>query len=119
MVENIINRYIAYSVSDKLWNSTRDRMMYENFVKIFEKYHKGKYYGQWGLNHAFQGRQGGVDWFAALLDQEQDSPLKGKILSIVYLYQDCKAITNGKYKVYSCNSYQLRPGIRPHLVRET
>ncbi len=96
--QNIIYRDVAYKKRENEWNSTRDEMMYENFLKIYDQYPAGKFYGQWGLNHAFQQKQGGVNWFAARLDNEKDSPLKGKILSIVYLYQDCEHILNGNYR---------------------
>ncbi|MFP4016697.1 MAG: hypothetical protein ACLFUI_06665 [Halanaerobiales bacterium] len=47
----------------------------------------------------------GVDWFASLLDQNDESPLKGKILSIVYAYQDCTQINNGAYKINPLSTF--------------
>ncbi|MGM0438178.1 MAG: hypothetical protein ACQEQD_07885 [Bacillota bacterium] len=103
--DNLINRYIAYKKRNEEWNITRDKMMYDNFLKIYSRYSDGKYYGQWGLNHAFQEKQDGVNWFAAKLDNDVDSPLKGQILSIVYLYQNCTRINNnGEYSETSMSN---------------
>lgn len=102
---NVINRYKAYQKKNNEWNITRDKMMYDNFLKIYSRYSDGKYYGQWGLNHAFQKKQDGVNWFASKLDNDGDSPLKGQILSIVYLYQNCTRINNnGKYSETSMSN---------------
>ena len=103
--DNIVNRYIAYEKRNKAWNNTRDKMMYDNFLRIYSRYSEGKYYGQWGLNHAFQEKQDEVNWFAAKLDNDEDSPLKNQILSIVYLYQNCTRINNnGEYSETSMSN---------------
>lgn len=107
--DNIINRFIAYQTKNSKWNSTRDKMMYDNFLRIYSRYSDGKYYGQWGLNHAFQEKQDGVKWFASRIDNEVDSPLKDQILSIVYLYQNCTRINNnGKYSETSMSNNNSR-----------
>lgn len=110
---NLLNRFIAYQEKgqDRLFfNQTRDQMMYDNFIKIYPQLPAGKFYGQWGLNHGLQKRQAGVDWFAARLN-EKASPFRGKLLTIIYLYQDCWQMTRsgggnyGKRKLttYSSN----------------
>lgn len=63
-------------------------MMYENFQVIQNELPEGKYYGQWGLGHTFQTKEKDIMWFAAYLNGE-DSRFKGKILTIIYNYDDC------------------------------
>lgn len=103
--DNILNALDAYSKSDEQWNSTRDAYIYNNFKKLHAKLPKGKYYGQWGLNHVYQAKEGDTTWFAAHLNNS-DSEFKGKILSIAYYYSDSTVMTkvnNNQYSTDTCN----------------
>lgn len=95
--ENIIAQVKAYK-DDNAFNQIRDERMYENFKKIYPHIQKGKFYGQWGLNHAFQREQMNTSWLASRMNGS-DSPVKGKVLSIVYLYKNCKYRTAHEYKL--------------------
>jgi hypothetical protein len=64
----------------------RNETMYTNFQKYYSKLPKGKYFGQFGMNNIFEKGIRGKEYFASLLNSETNSPVKGKILSIVYLY---------------------------------
>lgn len=71
------------------WNNIRDKMIYENFELIERRLPKGKYFGQWGVNHGFQSKEKDIKWFAALLNDNK-SKFKDKILSIAFNYDNCK-----------------------------
>lgn len=126
--DNILNTIEAYYKQDgsrqdnQVFNAVRDKKMYENFLKIYSHLPQGKYYGQFGLNHAFQKMQGNIDWLASLMNSSA-SPVKGKILSIAYVYEDCQQMypSNGSYFVgnmsdYASNDGLLEPYLKSDLV---
>lgn len=101
--ENIIAQVKAYEgKTNNSFNQIRDSKMYDNFKKIYLRMPNGKFYGQWGLNHTFQKRQASVDWLASLMNSS-DSPVKGRILSIVYLYDNCEMMCRD-YKTTELNT---------------
>lgn len=106
--DNILNALDAYSKSDEQWNSTRDAYIYNNFKKLHTKLPKGKYYGQWGLNHIYQTKEEDTLWFAAHLNKSE-SEFKGKILSIAYYYTDSTVMTKVNNKQYSTDTYSEMP----------
>lgn len=99
--QNILNTVAAYenNNNDYDWNNTRDKFIYENFLAIQEELPKGKYYGQWGLNHAFQSEEDGVMWFGAYLNRE-GSAFKDKILTIAYFYDNCMQMNRTNTRAY-------------------
>lgn len=98
---NVLNASKAYryTANDIKWNNIRDGMIYENFLAIQRELPKGKYYGQWGLNHTFQAREKKIMWFGSYLNAE-DSIFKDKILTIIYSYDDCEQMTRPSYGTY-------------------
>lgn len=101
--QNVLNTDISYknNGSSYEWNNTRDKIIYENFLILTEDLANGKYYGQWGLNHAFQSVEDGVMWFGAYLNSD-GSAYKNKILTIAYFYDQCNQMNrsnSGKYSV--------------------
>ena len=104
--ENVLTRFEAYNNRDSMkFNNIRDKQMYENFKKIYSHLPRGKYYGQWGMNHTYQRSQNGVNWVASLMDNKDDSPVQGKILSIIYFYKDCMQMQKGKNNPKKINTY--------------
>ncbi len=77
------------------WNNTRDKMIYENFELIERRLPKGKYFGQWGVNHGFQSKEKDINWFATLLNDKK-SKFKDRILSIAFNYDNSKQM--GKFR---------------------
>lgn len=63
----------------------RDEKMYENFKRIHSTLPKGKYYGRYGDSHIL--KQG--FHLAEVMDKDNDSPVKGKVLSIYNDYLNC------------------------------
>jgi len=88
------------------WNNTRDKMMYENFQILQKELPKGKYYGQWGLNHTFQSKEKDIMWFAAYLNSE-DSIFKDKILTVIYNYDDCEKMGTSTVGSYTTNELEF------------
>lgn len=90
VVKNILN-YEEASKNKRNqvdWNNLRDSMIYENFEIVNRRLPKGKYFGQWGVNHLFQSKEKDIKWFASRLNDE-NSAFKDKILSIAYNYENC------------------------------
>ena len=101
---NVLNKVEAYKHKEDPvdWNNTRDKMMYENFQILQKELPKGKYYGQWGLDHTFQSKEKDKMMFAAYLNSN-DSIFKDKILTVIYNYDNCEKIDtsgNGSYTTY-------------------
>jgi hypothetical protein len=107
--QNILNAIEAYSVfllkNDKNFNEIRDKKMYENFVKLYPRLPEGKFFGQFGTDHVFQKPTQHGAWVASLM-QGDDSPVKGRVLSIVCAYKNCMKMTKiGKKGYYSTDKW--------------
>jgi len=119
VVKNAIYRNEAYSTEEKDFNKIRDKRIFENFKEINSLLPKGKYYGQWGLNHIFQGKQLGVNWFGALLNQSSD--FRDKIISIGYSYDNCTYMskgTDGNYSEKRIDEYKSQLSYFDGFVRD-
>ncbi len=107
VADNICNKFVAYDAKDSpiagAFNDLRDKMIYENFQKVYPRLPAGNFFGQWGLNHIFQKRQGNTDWVASLMNQT-DSPLHNKILSIAYIYLASQRLERYLYKAVPIHS---------------
>ncbi|QOR34911.1 hypothetical protein IMX26_15835 [Clostridium sp. 'deep sea'] len=90
-VNNIRNALVSYNGD---FNSTREKSIYTNFEQIYEHYPKGKYFGQWGAEHIYQHDCDtylkDISRFAMQLKQES-SPIKGRVLSLNYAYNNSKS----------------------------
>ena len=84
--DNLLSRYKVYNGNN--FNAIRDKQMYENFIRIHNRLPTGKYYGQLGLSHVFQRQTSYVDWFGSILNK--NPMFQDKVLSIVYVYDNCK-----------------------------
>ena len=103
--QNILNSLKSYERdNDDDWNNTRDKFIYENFKAVEQEFPKGKYYGQWGLNHIYQAKEENVMWFGSYLNS-QESEFKDKILSIAYIYDDCKQMGRKNNNRDNSNKY--------------
>jgi hypothetical protein len=75
--------------------------MYDNFNILYNKLHKGKYYGEFGFEHVLQHKSTSTESFAARISNS-NSNLKGKVYSIGYVYENCQ-VTNPE------NDYKYPP----------
>lgn len=105
---NVLNQIEAYKHNEDEvdWNNTRDKMIYENFQTLQKELPKGKYYGQWGLNHTFQSKEKDIMWFAASLNSD-DSIFKDKILTVIYNYDDCEMMGKTGNRGYTTNELSI------------
>lgn len=87
-IENYLNAYASNNLE-----SLREPCLYSNFKRIYSNLPKGKYFGEFGLEHIYQIAY--KTKFAMYLNNS-DSPVKGKVLSIAYAYQDCKKMVWGE-----------------------
>lgn len=104
---NVLNIVESYKHEEYVdWNNTRDNMIYENFQILQKELPKGKYYGQWGLNHTFQSKEKDIMWFAAYLNSD-DSIFKDKILTVIYNYDNCKMMGKTDNMGYTNNELNI------------
>ncbi|MCU0392650.1 MAG: hypothetical protein MUE81_16180 [Thermoflexibacter sp.] len=66
---------------------TRENAIWQNFLKLAQKYPQAKFYGQFGGYHV-QQQSNGLR-MAALIQHSASSPVRGQVLSIQYTYQNC------------------------------
>ena len=97
-----------------LWNAARDKAMYASFLKQADKDGEAKYFGQWGLNHVFQGEQMGVDWFASFVDTTET--YEGAIFSMVLVYEDSHYLTSFTHDALPFSSYQTESNLVGQLA---
>ncbi len=91
VVQNIIDGFQAFELMlTGRWNSSefRDERSFENFLKLYPQLDRGNFFAQWGDLHTFQRDYHGFSWLAAHLASEK-SPLRVKVFSILYTYEDC------------------------------
>ncbi|MDV3429628.1 MAG: hypothetical protein LIR50_21970 [Bacillota bacterium] len=86
---NTVNSYY-----DGIGINTFDSDMYGNFKKIYSNLPPGKYFGQFNKDQVYRNIPINMDnhtRFAEFLNGS-DSPVKGRVLSIAYGYENSKAI---------------------------
>ncbi|MBU5225103.1 erythromycin esterase family protein [Clostridium senegalense] len=104
---NVLNSVEAYKHEDYVdWNNTRDNLIYKNFQILQNELPKGKYYGQWGLDHTFQSKEKDIMWFAAYLNSD-DSIFKDKILTVIYNYDNCDMMGITDTMEYTTNELNI------------
>lgn len=92
VVDNIVNSKNAYALNGKNFDEIREPCIYNNFKRIYSHMPAGKYFGEFGMEHVYQktcnSYMGDEKRFAMYLNGS-DSPVKGKVLSIAYGYENC------------------------------
>ena len=103
VVANLLNYEKAYKNKRNQvdWNNLRDEMIYYNFVLLQRRIPKGKYYGQWGVNHIFQSKEKNISWFSTYLNE--DEIYKDKILSVAFNYENTMQMGKMGDKQYIIN----------------
>ena len=93
IIKNLLYSLNAFSQEEHLdIHRKRDAYMYENFLELFRQLPDGNYFGQWGLNHVFQATQLEVNWLAYYLNADENSPVKGQVMSIATFYNDSERV---------------------------
>ncbi|WP_315119347.1 hypothetical protein [uncultured Clostridium sp.] len=90
---NLVTDNLCVSFEFSLDNATfynlRDMQMYKNFIHIYNTLPKGKFYGQFGAYHVTQRSIYDNTYYLASLMENEESPVKGKVISIIYMYNNC------------------------------
>lgn len=81
----------------------RDRTMYSNFLKQVPLGGGTAFFGQWGLNHVFQGPQLGVEWLAARINSRDE--FAGTVCSLVLVYADSQRLSQDGTAVELLSTY--------------
>jgi len=88
----------------------RDRAMYANFVQLYGRLPPGTYWGHFGHAHVFHKSTGNIEWLGAHLESDS-SPVAGRVLSIVFAYEDCMAMTRAGSGYGTSGAASVRPGL--------
>lgn len=93
VVDNVVNSINAYSAHDADFYKIREPFMYSNFLRIYAHLPAGKYFGQFGMEHVYQkicssSFMGNTKRLAMYMNSS-GSPVRGRVLSIVYGYENC------------------------------
>lgn len=118
----IVNNIIKTQQCSKIDNpnneteffNLREKYMYDNFNIL---YNKGKYYGQFGLDHVLQHKSTFTESFVARISNS-NSNLKGKVYSLGYVYEKCEGIAsikNGDYYTYNINNMDMHNEFNTYL----
>ncbi len=92
----------------------RERVMYDTFVKLYARTGGAKCYGRFGGSHVIQRRFETGEPFAAMLNRA-DSPVAGRVLSMVALYANSEALSMPGYgaqpagNIVSADAAMLEP----------
>jgi len=98
VLDNIVNSINAYASNGANFADIREPAIYNNFRRVYSYLPKGKYFGEFGMEHVYQrtciSYLGNKTRFAMYLNSN-GSPVRGKILSIAYGYENCTYMTWG------------------------
>ncbi len=98
LIRNSINTFkckILYNKNYLEWSAKREQSMIENFYEIYNHFPKGKYFGQWGLEHTYLNNVKTFEYpdnneprLATALNNNENSPIKNKVYSMAIIYLD-------------------------------
>lgn len=98
VLDNIVNSINAYASNRANFDDIREPIIYSNFKRIYSHFPIGKYFGEFGMEHVYQKNcssyLGNKTRFAMYLNSN-DSPVKGRVMSIAYGYENCTYMTSG------------------------
>lgn len=96
---------------NRSFNCEREKSIYNNFLKVYNELGSSKYFGQWGGFHILQKSRYDEDSFASYLNLK-DSPVRKKVVSIKFVYDNSKHKTTNRkllnaFKEYSNSKFTL------------
>ncbi len=101
--------YEAKFLNDKnQFFTAREALIFQNFQKFHDEFPEGNWYGQWGSRHIHQHLIEELESIAHKLDTKDASPIKGKILSIAYIYQNSSHLKNDPYRSNPINNVTFK-----------
>ncbi len=99
VVDNIINSMKCHSTTNtKQPDVLREQSIYDNFKRVYSNFPRGKYFGQWGGEHVYQKARSNdhIEKSFAMYLNRSDSPVRDKVLSMAYGYQNCSLMNTKK-----------------------
>lgn len=108
IADNIVSSINAYHADNANFIKVREPFIYSNFRRIYSHLPEGKFFGEFGMEHVYQktcnSYMGAQERFAMYLNSS-DSPVKGKVLSIAYGYENCSFMdVRNNYCQNKCDS---------------
>lgn len=82
----------------------RENIIFNSFLKFQKELPAGNWYGQWGSRHIFRHPINELQSIAFKLNKKEQSPIPGKVLSILYVYQNSSHLNNNPYRVQQIDS---------------
>lgn len=115
IVESMLAARDAYrarqsDAGDTAFRQLRDRAMYTNFVQLYGRLPPGVYWGHFGHGHVFHKSSDDTEWLGAHLECD-GSPVAGRVLSILFAYEDCTAMTRSGRTYGTSPAGNVRPGL--------
>ena len=92
------------------WQQLRERTMYANFLQQYNRLPAGVYWGHFGHSHIFRKRSENTEWFGVRLEGD-GSPVAGRVLSILFAYEDCTAMTRSGSSYGTSSAGNVLPGL--------
>jgi erythromycin esterase len=98
LLHNMLNLYENEGILDYTANqAVRNQRMYENFLKLNAHHPYGRHFSQLGSMHVLQRETQGIRSVADWMNNSLDSPVRGKVLSVIYYHRDCAIMTRSPY----------------------
>jgi hypothetical protein len=90
ILQNLMNTNEVYANINDF--NTREERIYSNAKGLLTFLPAGKYYGMWGSAHVYQ--KSNRLTLSNLLQYDEQSIIKNKVLSIVVFYENCKSLAS-------------------------
>ena len=85
----------------------REENSFESLLEFEKRLERGNIFGQWGGDHILQKSRRGMEWLGSRLN-ESESPWAGKVLSLYFIYDNCKRLDPVEQEVVFYNSSEIR-----------
>jgi hypothetical protein len=103
VLQNMVNASEYYI--NNFDKDTRENAIWQNTKTLIAKNPNSKYFGQWGLSHVLQKSKRKT--LVNFLQHDNNSPVKGKVLSIGLFYDNCEYIlATGNKSKFNTISYR-------------
>jgi len=90
VLENLEKSYEQSEIDvDEQFSHTRSDQLVKNFLAVYDLAPEAVYFGQLANPAVMQSEHMNYDWFASAIQKERNT-IKGKVLSILYTYEDCQ-----------------------------
>ena len=113
----LLNDNIVFKYDTKEFEGQQEKMegpknerRYKNFIEVYNQFPKGKYFGQFYPNQVVQHLHGEHKGIASYMNDEK-SPVRNKVLSIIYTYNNCTTMDLSVDKEYGVEELNTIPEV--------